>query len=84
MGLPSGLGAQWCFIDETTYGVAPSLSAAVFYACKSDTLELKKTTKQGIAAAVFIGMVASLGWILLSAQAYKDVFHLTKTAPAPS
>ena len=39
----------------------------------------KKTTKQGIAVAIVIGMVASLGWILLSAQAYKDVFHIDPT-----
>ncbi len=36
----------------------------------------KRTTKQGITAAIFIGMVVSLGWILLSAQAYKDVYGL--------
>jgi hypothetical protein len=45
--LESGLAAQWCAIDEATYGVAPSLSSAKFYACDSDTLELKKTPKQG-------------------------------------
>lgn len=56
MGLPSGLGAQWCFVDETTYGVAPSLSSAVFYACKSDSLELHKTTKQG--TGIFKGSIA--------------------------
>jgi cation/acetate symporter len=36
----------------------------------------KRTTKQGITAAIIVGMVASLGWILLSAQAYKDVYGL--------
>jgi hypothetical protein len=45
--LESGLASQWCFIDETTYGVAPSLSTAKFYVCKSDTMKLKKTPKQG-------------------------------------
>lgn len=34
----------------------------------------RRTTKQGITAAVFIGMVASLAWILLSAQAYRDIY----------
>jgi cation/acetate symporter len=34
----------------------------------------KRTTKQGITAAILVGMVVSLGWILLSAQAYKDVY----------
>jgi cation/acetate symporter len=34
----------------------------------------KGTTKRGITASILTGMVASLGWILLSAQAYKDVY----------
>jgi cation/acetate symporter len=34
----------------------------------------KRTTKQGITAAIIAGMVSSLGWILMSAQAYKDVY----------
>jgi len=36
----------------------------------------KRTTKQGITAAVIVGMLSSLGWILLSAQAYKDVYGI--------
>jgi cation/acetate symporter len=34
------------------------------------------TTKQGITAAVAVGMASSLAWILLSAQAFKDVYGL--------
>lgn len=34
----------------------------------------KGTTKRGITASILTGMVSSLGWILLSAQAYKDVY----------
>ena len=36
----------------------------------------KRTTKQGITVAIFVGMITSLGWILLSAQAFKDVYGL--------
>ncbi|MFH1022022.1 MAG: cation acetate symporter [Planctomycetota bacterium] len=36
----------------------------------------KRTTKQGITAAIIVGMISSLAWILLSAQAYKDVYGL--------
>lgn len=36
----------------------------------------EKTTKRGIAAAIVVGMLTSLGWILLSAQAYRDVYGL--------
>lgn len=57
MGLPAGLGASWCFKDETTYGVAPSLaSGAVFYACDNDSLGLKKGPKQG--TGIFKGSLA--------------------------
>ncbi len=34
----------------------------------------KKTTKEGIVASVLVGMISSLGWILLSSDTYKSVF----------
>ncbi len=36
----------------------------------------KRTTKQGITAAIVVGMLSSLGWIMGSAQAYKDIYHI--------
>ncbi len=36
----------------------------------------KGTTKQGIVASVLVGMISSLGWILLSADTYKSVYGL--------
>jgi cation/acetate symporter len=36
----------------------------------------KRTTKEGVTAAILVGMVSSLAWILLSAQAYRDVYNL--------
>jgi cation/acetate symporter len=36
----------------------------------------KRTTKEGITAAIFVGMCSSLAWILSSAQAFKDVYGL--------
>ncbi|HLE12648.1 MAG: cation acetate symporter [Bdellovibrionales bacterium RIFOXYD12_FULL_39_22] len=35
-----------------------------------------KTTKEGISSAILVGMLSSLSWILLSAQAYKDVYGI--------
>ncbi|MBL6713018.1 cation acetate symporter [bacterium] len=35
-----------------------------------------KTTKQGVIAAVTVGMVASLGWILLSADTFEKVYGI--------
>ena len=44
----------------------------------------KRTTRQGIIAAVSIGMISSLGWILLSAQCFKDVYGMDPTkSPVP-
>lgn len=34
------------------------------------------TTKQGITAAIFVGMISSLAWILLSQQCFRDVYGL--------
>jgi cation/acetate symporter len=36
----------------------------------------KGTTKQGIVASILVGMISSLGWILLSADTYKSVYGL--------
>ena len=39
---------------------------------------------QGIAAAVTVGMLASLGWILLSADTFEKVYGLSRDAsPVP-
>jgi hypothetical protein len=59
MALRSGLANQWAALDETTYGVAPTLTGAPFYAAKSDSLGLKKVTKQG--TGIFAGSLAARG-----------------------
>lgn len=42
------------------------------------------TTKQGIATAIVVGLLSSLGWVLLSGEAYSKVYGLDpKTALAP-
>jgi cation/acetate symporter len=44
----------------------------------------KGTTKRGITAAILVGLVSSLAWLLLSGPAYQLVYGLDpKTAPAP-
>jgi cation/acetate symporter len=44
----------------------------------------KRTTKQGITAAILVGMATSLAWVLLSAQAYHDVYGLPpERSPVP-
>lgn len=44
----------------------------------------KGTTKQGIIASVVVGMAASLGWILLSGDTFKNVYKLpAEHSPVP-
>lgn len=44
----------------------------------------KGTTRQGIIASVVVGMAASLGWILLSGDAFKSVYGLkAEDSPVP-
>jgi cation/acetate symporter len=44
----------------------------------------KRTTKQGITAAILVGMVSSLAWILLSGDTFKSVYGLDAAdAPVP-
>lgn len=56
----------WAFSIAASANL-PSLVMLLFW---------KGTTKQGIIAAVVVGMVSSLGWILLSGDTYKDVYGL--------
>jgi len=44
----------------------------------------KGTTRQGIVASVAVGMLASLAWILLSGETFKDVYGLPpESSPVP-
>ena len=56
----------WAFSVAASANL-PSLVMLLFW---------KKTTRQGITAAILVGMTASLAWILLSGDTYKDVYGL--------
>ncbi len=56
----------WAFSVAASANL-PSLIMLLFW---------KRTTKQGIIAAVIVGMVSSLGWILLSADTFAKVYGL--------
>jgi cation/acetate symporter len=44
----------------------------------------KGTTRQGITAAITVGLLSSVAWLLLTAPAYQYVYHLDPArAPAP-
>lgn len=64
----------WAFSVAASANL-PSLVMLLFWS---------KTTKQGIIAAVLVGMVSSLAWILLSADTFAKVYGLPGAdAPAP-
>ncbi len=54
----------WAFSIAASANL-PSLVMVLFW---------KKTTKQGITAAVMVGMISSLAWILLSADSYTKIY----------
>ncbi|HEY2840338.1 MAG TPA: cation acetate symporter [Pirellulales bacterium] len=56
----------WAFSVAASANL-PSLVMLLFW---------KKTTKQGITAAILVGMTSSLTWILLSGDTYRDVYGL--------
>src|SRR2546423_13372117 len=48
----------------------------------------RRTTKQGISAAVMVGLIASLGWLLGTKEAYQNIYGFSAAdaaakAPAP-
>ncbi len=64
----------WAFSVAASANL-PALVMLLFWKC---------TTRHGIIASVSVGMVASLAWILLSGDTYKDVYGLTpELSPVP-
>ena len=57
-------------------GWAFSVAASANLPALTMLLFWRGTTKQGVIASITAGMVTSLGWILLSADTYKDVYGL--------
>jgi cation/acetate symporter len=56
----------WAFSVAASANL-PSLVMLLFW---------KKTTKQGITAAIVCGIIASLAWILASGDTYRDIYGL--------
>jgi cation/acetate symporter len=65
-GMNVGYLVGWAFSVAASANL-PALVMLLFW---------KGTTKEGIIAAIIVGMVSSLGWILLSADTFKDVYGL--------
>ena len=64
----------WAFSIAASANM-PSLAMLLFW---------RGTTRQGIIAGILVGMVSSLAWVLLSTDAFKDVYGLSPDAsPMP-
>jgi len=64
-------------------GWAFSIAASANMPALATMLFWKGTTRQGIIAGIMVGMTSSLVWVLLSADAYKDVYGLSAEHIAP-
>ncbi|MFO0871256.1 MAG: cation acetate symporter [Pirellulales bacterium] len=67
-GMNVGFLVGWAFSVAASANL-PALVMLLFW---------KRTTRQGISAAILVGMVASLAWILLSGDTYAKVYGLPK------
>jgi cation/acetate symporter len=64
----------WAFSIAASANL-PSLVMVLFW---------QRTTRQGVTAAVLVGMVSSLGWILLSGDSYRNIYGISPDlAPMP-
>ena len=63
----AGFLVGWAFSVAASANL-PSLVMLLFW---------NRTTKQGITAAIFVGLFSSLGWILLSADTFQKVYGYT-------
>ncbi len=63
----AGFLVGWAFSVAASANL-PSLVMLLFW---------DRTTKQGITAAIFVGLFSSLGWILLSADTFQKVYGYT-------
>ena len=71
-GMSAGFLVGWAFSVAASANL-PSLVMLLFW---------KRTTKQGITAAIFVGLFSSLGWILLSADTFQKVYGYTSEQAA--
>ncbi|MEZ6132399.1 MAG: cation acetate symporter [Planctomycetaceae bacterium] len=65
-GMNVGYLVGWAFSVAASANL-PALIMILFW---------NRTTRQGVIAAVIVGMASSLGWILLSADTFKDVYRI--------
>jgi cation/acetate symporter len=74
-----GLGIVFAEFNATfLVGWAFSVAASANLPALVMALFWKRTTKQGITAAVIAGMVSSLAWVLASDDACEKIYHISK------
>ncbi len=63
-GFNAGFLVGWAFSVAASANL-PALVMILFW---------RDTTKQGVTAAILVGMISSLGWILVSAETFQNVY----------
>ncbi|MBC8115731.1 MAG: cation acetate symporter, partial [Candidatus Saccharimonas sp.] len=71
-GMNASFLVGWAFSVAASANL-PALMLLLFW---------KGTTKQGITAAIFVGMISSLSWILLSAETFEKVYKYSSAQAA--
>lgn len=66
-GFNAGFLVGWAFSVAASANL-PALVMILFW---------ERTTKQGVTAAILVGMLSSLGWILVSAETFQNVYGYT-------
>jgi len=71
-GMNAGFLVGWAFSIAASANL-PALVMVLFW---------KRTTKQGVTAGILAGMASSLAWILVSAEAFQNVYGYAPPAAA--
>ncbi len=85
-----GLLAMWLGMQFEKFNVTFLVGWAFNVAASANLPSLvmllfwRRTTKEGITAAISVGVLSSVGWILLSSDAYINLYKITdRIAPMP-
>lgn len=82
-GIAMWLGIQFAAMNVSSLvGWAFNIAASANLPALVMLLFWRGTTKQGIASAIVVGLVSSLGWVLVSKEAFQHVYGYTADAAA--
>ena len=82
-GIAMWLGIQFQAMNVSALvGWAFNIAASANLPALIMVLFWRGTTKQGVASAIIVGLLSSLGWVLVSKEAFQNVYGFTADAAA--